>query len=412
VRESDGLRHIGHPVYGDASPAPRRDVRRDPPAPLSGVKVIDFGTYVAGPYSSALLSDLGADVVKVDSMTGDPNRSIFRSHASVNRGKRAISIDLKQPEGLHIAQQLCVGADVVTNNFRPGVSARLGIDAKTLHALKPDLIVLESAAYGSTGPRAEGAGFDMCFQAWCGHDWRAGGVGNPPLWNRTTMVDFAAGLIGEVAVLQRLYQRARSGAGAAVGAGLLNAGLFLLSELVQRRDGRFAGAAPLNHERTGYHPAEQLYEAADGWLAVAARDAAMARRMLDVLNLRQRITAPSDKWDVDVELRIADEIRKRPLAALVPALEAANVWVEACCENGERDNLGDPDLLRLGTVYCTQHPQFGAVRQLGPLVRLAAAARAHRRHAPLLGEHTDEVLAELGFSAGEIKGLRERGIVR
>jgi crotonobetainyl-CoA:carnitine CoA-transferase CaiB-like acyl-CoA transferase len=138
----------------------------------------------------------------------------------------------------------------------------------------------------------------------------------------------------------------------------------------------------------------------------------MARRMLDVLNLRQRITAPSDKWDVDVELRIADEIRKRPLAALVPALEAANVWVEACCENGERDNLGDPDLLRLGTVYCTQHPQFGAVRQLGPLVRLAAAARAHRRHAPLLGEHTDEVLAELGFSAGEIKGLRERGIVR
>jgi crotonobetainyl-CoA:carnitine CoA-transferase CaiB-like acyl-CoA transferase len=412
AREPDGLRHIGHPVYGDASPAPRRDVRRDAPAPLSGVKVIDFGTYVAGPYSSALLSDFGADVVKVDSMTGDPNRNIFRSHISVNRGKRAISIDLKLPEGLQIAQQLCVGADVVTNNFRPGVSARLGIDAKTLHALKPDLIVLESAAYGSTGPRAEGAGFDMCFQAWCGHDWRAGGVGNPPLWNRTAMVDFAAGLIGEVAVLQRLYQRARSGAGAAVGAGLLNAGLFLLSELVQRSDGQFVGAAPLNHEQTGYHPAEQLYEAADGWLAVAARDAAMARRMLDVLNLGQRITAPRDQWDVDVERLITEEIRKRPLAALVRALEAANVWVEACRENGERNNLGDPDLLRLGTVYCTQHPQFGAVRQVGPLVRLAAAARAHRRHAPLLGEHTDEVLAELGFSAGEIKSLRERGIVR
>ena len=104
----------------------------------------------------------------------------------------------------------------------------------------------------------------------------------------------AAGLIGEVAVLQRLYQRARSGAGAAVGAGLLNAGLFLLSELVQRSDGQFVGAAPLNHEQTGYHPAEQLYEAADGWLAVAARDAAMARRMLDALNLGQRITAPRD----------------------------------------------------------------------------------------------------------------------
>jgi len=130
------------------------------------------------------------------------------------------------------------------------------------------------------------------------------------------------------------------------------------------------------------------------------------------LKLGLRITAPRDKWDVDAGRLIAEEIRKRPLAALVPALEAANVWVEVCRENGERNNLGDPDLLRLGTVYCTEHPQFGAVRQLGPLVRLAAAARAHRRHAPLLGEHTDEVLAELGFPAGEIKSLRERGIVR
>ncbi len=412
VREPDGVRHIGHPVYGDASPAPRKDVRREAPLPLSGVKVVDFGTYVAGPYSSALLSDLGADVVKVESLAGDPNRHVFRSFTSVNRGKRAISIDLKLPEGLEIAQKLCVGADVVTNNFRPGVSARLGIDAKTLHALKPDLIVLESAAYGSTGPRAEGAGFDMCFQAWCGHDWRAGGVGNPPLWNRTSMVDFAAGLIGEVAVLQRLYQRARCGGGAAVGAGLLNAGLFLLSELIQRSDGQFVGAEPLNHEQTGYHPAEQLYEAADGWLAVAARDAPMARRFLGVLDLAQRVTAPLAKWDADTGRLIAEEIRRRRLGELVPALEAADVWVEICRDNGERDNLGDPELQRLGTVYSAQHPQFGEVRQLGPLVRLTASARARRRHAPLSGEHTDEVLAELGFSAGEIKGLRERKIVR
>ena len=412
VREPDGVRHVGHPVYGHESPASRKAPRPDAPAPLSGVKVIDFGTYVAGPYTSALLSDLGADVVKVEPMTGDPNRGIFRSYTSVNRGKRAITIDLKTPEGLQIAQRLCVGADVVTNNFRTGVSARLGIDAKTLHALKPDLIVLESAAYGSTGPRAEGAGFDMCFQAWCGHDWRAGGVGNPPLWNRTSMVDYAAGLIGEVGILQRLYQRARSGPGAAVGAGLLNAGLFLLSELVQRSDGQFVGAAPLNHEQTGYHPAEQIYEAEDGWLAEAARDAAMARRFLDVLNVGPRVTAARDNWDADVARLIADEIRKWRRAALIAALQGADVWVEACCDCGEQDNLRDPDLMRLGTVYCTQHPQFGEVRQLGPLVRLAASAPSRRRHAPLSGEHTDEVLAELGFSAVEIKGFRERKIVR
>ena len=293
VREPDGVRHIGHPVHGRASPAPRKDVRRGAPAPLSGFKVVDFGTYVAGPFSSALLADLGADVIKVELLTGDPNRNVFRSFTSANRGKRSIAIDLKLAEGIEIAQKLCVAADVVTNNFRPGVSARLGIDPKTLHALKPDLVVLESAAYGSTGPRAEGAGFDMCFQALCGHDWRAGRVGNPPLWNRSSMVDFAAGLIGEVAILQYLYQRARSGAGAALGAGLMNAGLSL-SELIQRSDGGFVGAEPLNHEQTGYHPAEQLYEAADGWLAVAARDAAMARRFLEVLNLGDRVSAPRE----------------------------------------------------------------------------------------------------------------------
>jgi crotonobetainyl-CoA:carnitine CoA-transferase CaiB-like acyl-CoA transferase len=411
VRESDGVRHVGHPVYGRASPAPRKDVRRGALASLEGVKVIDFGTYVAGPFSSTLLTDLGADVIKVESLTGDPNRSVFRSFTSVNRGKRAISIDLKLPEGLKIAQRLCAAADVVTNNFRPGVSARLGIDPKTLHALKPDLIVLETSAYGSSGPRAEGAGFDMCFQALCGHDWRAGGVGNPPLWNRTSMVDFAAGLIGEVAVLQHLYQRARSGAGASVGGGLLSAGLYLMSEILQQSDGRFVGADPLNHEQTGYHPANQLYEAADGWLGVAARDDAMAKGLLDVLNLGQRVTTSRSAWNADVGRLIAEEIRKRRLDALVPALEAAGVWVEVCRDNGERDSLGDPDLQKLGTVYSAQHPKFGEVRQLGPLVRFSASTNTRRRHAPLGGQHTDEVLTEVGFSSDEIKGLRERGIV-
>ena len=252
----------------------------------------------------------------------------------------------------------------------------------------------------------------MCFQALCGHDWRAGGVGNPPLWNRTSMVDFAGGLIGEVAVLQYLYQRARCGAGASIGGSLLNAGLYLLSELVQKSDGQYVGADPINHEQTGYDPANQLYEAADGWLAVAARDDAMAKKLLQVLNLGQRVTTARSAWNADVGRLIAQEIRNRRLDALVPALEAAGVWVEVCRDNGERDSLGDPDLRRLGTVYSAQHPKFGEVRQLGPLVRFSASENSRRRHAPLAGEHSDEVLSELGYSPDEIKGLRERSVVR
>jgi crotonobetainyl-CoA:carnitine CoA-transferase CaiB-like acyl-CoA transferase len=384
----------------------------DAKTPLAGVKVIDFGAFVAGPFTSCVLADYGADVIKIEPLTGDPNRSIFRSWTSVNRDKRAITLDLKTPEGLAIAQQLCVAADVVTSNFRPGVSARLGIDAKTLHALKPSLIVLESAAYGTTGPRADGAGFDMCFQALCGHDWRAGGVGNKPLWNRTSMVDFAAGSIGAVGVLQHLYQRARTGAGFELGAGLLNAGLYLLSELVQQADGQFVGAPALHPEQTGYHPAEQLYEASDGWVAIAARGDAMAARLVEALGLGDAIRIPRAKWGAPEATSLAAAIRSRSVDELVRILERAQVWAEACCTNGERANLDDADFARLGTLYSAEHPQYGNVRQVGPLARLEGVSRRARMHAPLPGEHTDAILAELGYAPDAVADLRARKIVK
>jgi crotonobetainyl-CoA:carnitine CoA-transferase CaiB-like acyl-CoA transferase len=412
VRDSDGVRYVGHPIYGRASPAAVRKPVANAKSALSGIKVIDFGAFVAGPYSSAVFADLGAEVIKVEPVTGDPNRSIFRSYGSVNRSKRCITVDLKEPEGRKIAQQLCVAADVVTNNFRPGVSARLGIDARTLHALKPELIVLESAAYGSTGPKAEGAGFDMCFQALCGHDWRAGGVDNPPLWNRTSMVDFAAGLLGAVAVLQHLYQRARTGAGAELGAGLMNAGLYLLSELIQKPTGDFAGAPPVNREQTGFQPAEQFYEAADGWIAIAARSEAMARSLVETLGLDRSVTKPRSAWRDDVAREIAAAVRKRPVAELLAAFAKADVWAEACCPNGEREYLHDPDLERLGTVYRSSHPQFGDVRQIGPLCRLADSPPSARGHTPVAHEHTDAVLSALGFTAASINDLRERKVIK
>ena len=240
VRDPDGTRHVGHPVSVRISPAPRKPVASPGAGPLSGVTVIDFGAFVAGPYTSVALGDLGADVIKVEAVAGDPNRSIFRSFTSVNRGKRVIALDLKSSEGREIAQKLCRNADVAINNFKTGVSARLGIDAKSLHGINPHLIVLESAAYGSSGPKAERPGFDMVFQALCGHEYRAGGLGNPPLWNRTSMVDYAGGMLGAAAILQQLYERARSGHGAELGIGLLNSGVFLLSELIARPDGRWS----------------------------------------------------------------------------------------------------------------------------------------------------------------------------
>lgn len=411
ARSPSGVRHVAHPLYSRTSPAPRKQTVSGGRGPLSGVKVIDFGAFVAGPYSSVVLADLGAEVIKVEALTGDPNRSVFRSYQSVARGKRAITLDLKTPEGRRIAEQLCMGADVVTNNFRPGVSARLGIDARTLHALKPELIVLESGAYGQSGPKAGLAGFDMSFQALCGHDWRAGGEGNPPLWNRTSMVDFASGLIGAIGVLRQLYVRAHTGAGSEVGGSLLNAGVYLLSELIQRPSGEFAGAPQLNHEQTGYHPAEQLYQAADGWIALAARGEASARNLLEVLGLASSIRRERARWGEEESAAIAQAVRARAVAELSSALERAGVWSEECRRTAEHDILNDSDLIAAGTVYLCEHPRFGSIKQVGPLFRLSSGRHGGDRPSPLPGQHTDELLGELGYSPQEIASLRERKIV-
>jgi crotonobetainyl-CoA:carnitine CoA-transferase CaiB-like acyl-CoA transferase len=410
VTDAARVRRVGHPIQADASPAARTPARSSGDAPLAGVRVIDFGAFVAGPYASVILADLGADVIKVEAMTGDPNRSVFRSYASVNRGKRAIKLDLKSPEGREIAQRLCLSAAVITSNFRAGVSARLGIDARTLHAMKPQLIVLESAAYGTAGPKRDRAGFDMCFQALCGHDWRGGGAGNPPLWNRTSMVDYAAGALGAVAVLRHLYTRARRGEGAELGMSLLNAGIYLLSELIQKPDGSFAGAPALNQDQTGYHPAERMYEAADAWVAIVARGDASSHQLVQVLGLGDAVKRARAQWDEAEGHSIAAAVRKRAASELCAALERAGVWAEVCKQDVERAVLNDPKLVASGTVYQSEHPQFGHMRQIGPLFRLSAAPNSASAHSALPGEHTREVLEELAYDTADIESLIERKV--
>jgi crotonobetainyl-CoA:carnitine CoA-transferase CaiB-like acyl-CoA transferase len=411
VQDSDGIRHVGHPVSAKASPAPRKAPPPPAAGPLSGMTVVDFGAFVAGPYTSIALSDLGANVIKVEAVSGDPNRSVFRAFTSVNRGKHVIALDLKSKEGRDIALQLCKSADIAINNFKTGVSARLGIDAKSLHAVNPSLIVLESAAYGSSGPKAERPGFDMVFQALCGHEYRAGGTGNPPLWNRTSMVDYAGGMLGAVAILQQLFQRARSGSGAELSIGLLNSGIYLLSELIALSDGRFTGAPPLNHEQSGYHPAEQMYEAADGWIAVAARGGAAAQKLIDVLHLGEAVTRPAAEWGEEESELVAAAVRRRPVAELLASFAAAGVWAELCRRDVEQATLHDPDLVSAGTVYCSQHPEYGQLREIGPLFRFSRSQRGGRGHAPLRGQHTRDILAELGYDGPAIEGLYARKVV-
>ncbi|VVN97627.1 Formyl-CoA:oxalate CoA-transferase [Pseudomonas fluorescens] len=405
VRRKDGTRHVGNPLsitaLGSAGPrAGSRGCR-----PLEGIRVVDFGAFVAGPFGSALLADLGADVIKVETIAGDPHRTVFRFYTSVNRGKRSIALDLKHPEGRQIAHQLCAQADVVMSNFRPGVTQRLGIDPQSLQAINPDVVVLESPAYGISGPLAQRAGFDMVMQAYCGHEWRAGGEGNDPMWSRTSMVDFMAGFLGASGVIAALYRRTRRGGGLAIVSPLVNAGIALLSELVQAPDGSFHGAPRLNPTQTGYRPSEALYPTLDGSIALVVRDTTAALGLIRALSLGEMFKDNPLHWSESEATAIGKALSQLSTADALRALEAHGVWCEACRKDVEHTVLNDPGLQSANVVQVSNHPDFGEVRELGAMLRFSRSRVGHQRHAPLLGEDSEQILAELGRSQAEIQAL-------
>ena len=414
ARDDDGTRHVGLPfmVREGPSGATRRARSEPGKGPLAGMRVMDLGAFVAGPLAAAYLADLGAEVIKVEANAGDPNRSIFKSFTVANRGKKTLSVDLKAEDGRAIVERLCAEADAVTNNFRPGVSRRLGFDPDRLHQLNPSAIVLEAPAYGSEGPLALKSGFDMVMQAWCGHEAKAAGLGNDPLWNRTNLVDFAGGMLGAIAMLAGLLNRERNGASVALESPLANAGIFTLSELVQRPDGRFEGVATLARSRSGYHPAESLYQASDLWVAIVARGDAAALRLRDALGLAGKLGDDVAAWGEAEEAAIAERVAQHSSAEIAAWLEPLNIWVESCREDCEKRILNSPALIARGTVRSVEHARFGRINELGTLVQLSRSRLGSDLPAPLQGAQTRQILESAGTNAAKIDDLYEKGVVK
>jgi crotonobetainyl-CoA:carnitine CoA-transferase CaiB-like acyl-CoA transferase len=401
VTDPDGVRHVGLPFLvrplGEAVVAPRGAVKK----PLEGVRVVDCGAFVAGPLAGVYLAELGADVIKVEPRAGDPNRSIFKSFSVANHGKRVIGVDMKHPEGLRVVQRLCAEADVVMNNFRPGAAARLGIDPDSLKAVNPGLIVLEAPAFGNEGPLALKAGFDMVMQAWVGHETKAAGTGNDPRWNRTNLVDIAGGMLGAVAVMAALVHRRLTGRSVALESPLCNAGIYTLSELIGLGDGRFVGVPELDADLSGYSAYEALYRAADGWVAVVARGPRAERGLIVALGLAEG----ADR------VVLAEAIGALDTDTLVARLGAQGVWVEPCRDGQEARILGDTALIARGTVRATAHAQFGTIAELGAGFALSRSATGNDLPAPVAGQHTRALLAELGYQDAAADALYAAGAV-
>ena len=243
----------------------------EPRPPLDGIRVLDLGQYIAGPFSTTVLADLGAEVIKLEPPQGDglrpPTRGRqrpARSFAAGNRGKRAIALDLKDPETAPLIQALAASADVIHHNVRMAGVRRLGLDYESLSAARPELVYCHVDAYGAVGPRADWPGFDPLSQAASGWQMEAAGEGNAPMWLRNAYMDYHCGLAAAAATLLALYHRQATGRGQICGASLLGECLQSIGEVVMDADGQVSERPRLDAAQTGLGPFDRLYRCEDG----------------------------------------------------------------------------------------------------------------------------------------------------
>jgi crotonobetainyl-CoA:carnitine CoA-transferase CaiB-like acyl-CoA transferase len=372
---------------------------------LDGVRIVDLGAYYAGPYSSRLLADLGADVVKVEPLAGDPLRGIERPFFSAQAGKRSLAADLKDPALAAVLEELVGGADVLHHNLRPGAAERLGIDDARLRARNPDIISLHAPGWGATGPFARRQSFAPMLSGYAGVTYEVAGAYNPPL-PPTANEDPGNGLLGAIAILLALWHRDRTGHGQGVENPQLNATMTHLAHIVRTPAGDVLGAGTLDPLQLGRGPFDRLYESVDGWICIVARTPRERDALLDVVDVEPTTDdeTQAERLRAAIVRRTTGELVRALRVRGVPAVEPVGRNVHAC--------MNDPEQHRAGRVAEAVHPQLGRVREVDQLVRVSDAVRVPHRLAPGLGEHTDEILAELGCAATEIASLRAQGVVR
>ena len=392
--------------------------------PLDGLRVVEFGQFVAGPYCGMLLADMGADVIKVERpATGELSRtaggvrvdgegSIF---LSLNRNKRSVTLDMTTPEGRAVARLLVLEADVLVQNLQPGTLASWGLGYAELHPLAPRLVYTSISAFGEDGPYAELAGIDPLIQAMGGLMALTGEAGGPPLMVGAPLADNIGGMNAVEGTLLALFARERMGRGTLVQVSLLDA---LIGALRPREWDYFGtGTAParMGSAHRQFAPYD-AYQTADGWIYVAVLDDARFPRLMRALGLdelagdeRLRHSAERVQHRDELNRRVAPRFRTRPTADWLATLRAADVFVAPI--NELPATFRDPQVLHNGTVVTTEHARLGPIPSVRPGFRLAGMADIPLRPPPVLGAHTDEVLAGLGYDAAQIAAFRQRGVV-
>jgi crotonobetainyl-CoA:carnitine CoA-transferase CaiB-like acyl-CoA transferase len=391
--------------------------------PLDGIKVVDFTRYLSGPTLTMLLADLGADVVKVETLpAGDPARESgpFDKAESVyfmasNRNKRSLAVDLRRAEGKEICYRLIDRADVVAQNFRPGVAEAMGFGYEELSSRNPGLVYCNISGFGMVPPGSNVPGFDQTAQAMSGLMSITGTPETGPLRVGIAVADSSTGLAAAIGVLSALFQRTRTGRGTVVNSSLMETMLTLLNYQAQK----YLSLGVVPGQDGNDHPImfpQGSFRTADGAIALASGNEKMWRRLCDALGLESLAEDPSYR---DNAVRMANRKELRRLLESVLQTRTTRDWMEIITGFGVpcspvldvRQALEHPLTEALHMVEEVRHTSLGPMKVLGSMVKLPGNGDWLRLPPPLLGEHSRAICHEAGYSQPEIDALFATGIV-
>jgi crotonobetainyl-CoA:carnitine CoA-transferase CaiB-like acyl-CoA transferase len=376
------------------------------PAPLANVRVADFSRVLTGPFATQILGDMGADVIKIEPPIGDDTRSWgppwvgdqATYFISTNRNKRSIALDLKTESGLRIAKKIIASSDVLVENFRPGTMAKLGLDPEKLMLEQPRLIVCSISGFGSSGPLASWAGYDVIAQGMSGFMAYTGEIGGMPTKAGVAVADIFAGSLATQAILAALYEREKTGIGRRIEVNLLEAMIALGSYQVSRYLGAFEDAERLGNEHRSIVP-YGTFATKDGFVNIAGGNDALfvklchALKASDLLDPKFSSNAARVELRVEVTRLLERHLKRFTSSEVVAKLQADGVpcgpiW-------SVREVMESEFVQARGVTTELEHPELGAVKLTTPPFEFDGQRLAVRSPPPILNQHEQEILEEL-----------------